>query len=412
MSYYTPTGTPGYGTAGASSPMRSEFTAIAAGFALLPSLPTTPGQLVVINQSGNAIVTSTQLTVDASGNLTTSANLTLSSGNLVITAGTLSVGGTTTHTGLVTLTGGATTANGNISITGSGQFSGPGTGLTGTAAALTVGSVSAASSSANAAYDLAFLNGSSLLYNANLNYNPSTGQLSVTGLAASSYALVLTGMNNASGWGLQVVGTYTGSGNSKLVSISDTGNTNGVNIQLIGNGSTNPNKYIRVNGGLFQILNSAYSASPLSMDDSGNLTLLGSGTFAGLTSSTTLSVGTTSTFSGVATFNAGAFTSRSAITAAATTTVNCNNSNYFYISMGTSITTLTVSNPGNGQAINVRFKQGSSGGPYTVAWPSSFRWNGGLAPVLSTAANAEDFLTAQYDNTDGTWVCSLLKGVQ
>lgn len=105
-----------------------------------------------------------------------------------------------------------------------------------------------------------------------------------------------------------------------------------------------------------------------------------------------------------------AFTTTSAVVAAATTTINCQTSNVFRVSMGANITTLTVSNPQDGQTINMRFKQDGSGSR-TIAWPASFKWAGGSAPALSTAASAEDFVAAQYDATDATWAASMLKSL-
>lgn len=52
---------------------------------------------------------------------------------------------------------------------------------------------------------------------------------------------------------------------------------------------------------------------------------------------------------------------------------------------------------------NVIFKvtQGPSGGPYTVTWPATIvKWPGGVAPTLSTAANAVDLISFYYDGTD------------
>jgi hypothetical protein len=118
------------------------------------------------------------------------------------------------------------------------------------------------------------------------------------------------------------------------------------------------------------------------------------------------------TFSGVATFGGAAFTTTQTVSYGTTTNIDCSTSNAFRIVFGAgNITTLNLNNPHNGQAINVRFKQDGTGGR-TVTWPASFRWNGGTTPLLSTPANAIDFLSAQYDSTDGTWVCNLLKGVQ
>ena len=118
------------------------------------------------------------------------------------------------------------------------------------------------------------------------------------------------------------------------------------------------------------------------------------------------------TTAGLWSINAGAFTPTVVVTYGTTTTINCALGNAFRVVFGAgNITTLTVSNPSDGQAISIRFKQDATGGR-TIAWPASFRWNGGLAPVLSTAANAIDLLSATYDATDATYVCSLLKGVQ
>lgn len=114
---------------------------------------------------------------------------------------------------------------------------------------------------------------------------------------------------------------------------------------------------------------------------------------------------------GVSTFSAGAATTTSAIAAAATTTINCRNSNVFRISMGANITTLTVSNPADGQTINVRFIQDATGSR-TVSWPTSFKWPGGASIALSTAANAVDLLVATYFSDTGFWLVSLTRDIR
>ena len=91
-----------------------------------------------------------------------------------------------------------------------------------------------------------------------INNATHTGVLSaptvvVTGaLTATTTALTSTGLTNT-------------------LKITDTG-VNGANIQLVGDGSTTPNKFIRASGGNFQILNSAYTAVILSINDSGVVT--------------------------------------------------------------------------------------------------------------------------------------------
>lgn len=107
----------------------------------------------------------------------------------------------------------------------------------------------------------------------------------------------------------------------------------------------------------------------------------------------------------------GGYTPTVALTYGATTTMDCSTSNAFRVTLTGNITTFSVTNPSDGQSIVVRFIQDATGSR-TIAWPASFRWAGGIAPALSTLANYHDLLTAQYDATDATWVCSLLKGIQ
>lgn len=95
-----------------------------------------------------------------------------------------------------------------------------------------------------------------------------TSALSVFG-TTSAFAAFISGANAASGSGLQVVGTFTGSGNTSLVNISDVNNNNGVNIQLSGNGVTTPSKFLRVQGGIFEVINSAYAARSFGLQDNG-----------------------------------------------------------------------------------------------------------------------------------------------
>lgn len=115
--------------------------------------------------------------------------------------------------------------------------------------------------------------------------------------------------------------------------------------------------------------------------------------------------------SGAVSGGAAAFTGRArtvpvALTVAANTALNVSLSNAFTAAMTANITTLTISNAAEGQAITVLFTQDGVGGR-TIAWPASFRWAGGSPPVLSLAANAVDLLSAQYIN--GAWHAALAK---
>lgn len=64
----------------------------------------------------------------------------------------------------------------------------------------------------------------------------------------------------------------------------------------------------------------------------------------------------------------------------------------------------TLANPTNlvdGQVFNIRIKQDGTGGR-TLAYGNKFKFPGGVAPVLSTAIDATDFMSCQYDATDDT----------
>jgi hypothetical protein len=68
----------------------------------------------------------------------------------------------------------------------------------------------------------------------------------------------------------------------------------------------------------------------------------------------------------------------------------------------------TISNPKDGQTINWYITQDATGGR-TIVWPTSFKWPGGTAGALSTAANAVDLLVASYRSSTGFWSCTLQK---
>ncbi len=122
----------------------------------------------------------------------------------------------------------------------------------------------------------------------------STGNLTLSAFASKAANVVFAGPNGAAGapsfralvaadipslsasylsaGGGTVSGQTTIQTSSLINSlvISDQG-INGSNLQLIGNGTSAPNKYLRSRDGLFDILNSGYSATIFSLDDSGNI---------------------------------------------------------------------------------------------------------------------------------------------
>ena len=91
-------------------------------------------------------------------------------------------------------------------------------------------------------------------------------------------------------------------------------------------------------------------------------------------------------------------------------TVNCALSNVFTTTFTANVTVApTISSPADGQTINWFITQDATGSR-TITWPTSFKWAGGSAPTLSTAANSADLLVATYRSTTGFWYASLSKG--
>lgn len=130
-----------------------------------------------------------------------------------------------------------------------------------------------------------------------------------------------------------------------------------------------------------------------------------------------LSGGTTSVFCTmpadfVTKTSAGKFGSQAAttpvsVTFSATPTIDCSTSNVFYMgTMTANITSLTLSNPTDGQTISIEFTQDGTGSR-TLAMPASFKWSGGTAGVLTTAANAVDVLIATWRASTSTWRVAL-----
>lgn len=72
-------------------------------------------------------------------------------------------------------------------------------------------------------------------------------------------------------------------------------------------------------------------------------------------------------------------------------TLDLETGNVFQTTLTENITTLTLGNPpasGTAYGFVLRIVQGSSG--FTVTWPSSIKWSGGFAPVVSTGSGDID----------------------
>lgn len=97
---------------------------------------------------------------------------------------------------------------------------------------------------------------------------------------------------------------------------------------------------------------------------------------------------------------------------AAEMAVNCALSNVFTTTLTANVTTApTFSNLKDGQTISWFLTQDATGSR-TATWPTSFKWPGGTAGTLSTAANAVDVLVATYRSSTGFWYCSLDKDLK
>ena len=111
-----------------------------------------------------------------------------------------------------------------------------------------------------------------------------------------------------------------------------------------------------------------------------------------------LTIYTTSvTVSGDITAKRFKLTMPTAITAAATTTIDLSTGNVFTVNMGLNITTLTLTNPVVGTYL-IKFVQDATG-TRDVSFPTAWKWAGGVIPSLTNTANKLDIVTLIYDGT-------------
>lgn len=85
--------------------------------------------------------------------------------------------------------------------------------------------------------------------------------------------------------------------------------------------------------------------------------------------------------------------------------IDCALSNAFLLNAPTGNVTITISNaPASGvsQTIMIKFIQHGTTAR-TVTWPSSFKWPGGTAHVVSTGLGAVDIIAATTMDGGTTW---------
>lgn len=97
------------------------------------------------------------------------------------------------------------------------------------------------------------------------------------------------------------------------------------------------------------------------------------------------------------------------LTSGSTVSIDASLSNTFRLVAGTSFTLANPTNLADGQTILIRILQ-DGGGSRAITYGSMYKFPSGADKLLSTAANASDMLTCEYDSTDGTLNCTLLKG--
>ena len=88
------------------------------------------------------------------------------------------------------------------------------------------------------------------------------------------------------------------------------------------------------------------------------------------------------------------------LTDATTIDTDASKSNHFYVTLGGNRTLGNPTNLKDGVILNWWVKQDGTGSR-TLAYGSKFKWPSGSAPILTTAANSVDLITAQYhESTD------------
>jgi hypothetical protein len=93
---------------------------------------------------------------------------------------------------------------------------------------------------------------------------------------------------------------------------------------------------------------------------------------------------------------------RSTVTAASTTTLNCSTANVFYIALNAAITTLAFSNvPTTGTAYSLTLQLAITTG--SITWPTSVKWGTGTAPTLSATGKTDTFVLMTHDGGTTWW---------
>jgi hypothetical protein len=243
--------------------------------------------------------------------------------------------------------------------------------------------------------------------NVTINAPSSGAALAVTtGTGTNQFGVTVAMAQTGATSGTAFYATRAGStansvGLGPNIQLSDTTNSTGVLLQATWSGSGSLGQLE-----VFQYTNGSWGQSAYW---NGNRGLVLNAPSSGAALTVTAATGGT-TNAGL-TVNGSAATPTSAVTFSATAmTVDCTKSNVFTTTFTANVTTApTISNPQDGQTLNWFITQDATGSR-TMTWPTSFKWPGGTAGVLSTAANAVDLLVATYRSSTGFWYATLSKG--
>jgi hypothetical protein len=103
------------------------------------------------------------------------------------------------------------------------------------------------------------------------------------------------------------------------------------------------------------------------------------------------------------------------VSSAATTVIDFSLANSCVLSLGASITTLTLNNINPGMVFRIVCLQ-AGGGSHTIAWPTTinaggtavtFHWTGGSAPTLTTTNAKADVISFLFDGAN-IWELSIV----
>ncbi len=90
--------------------------------------------------------------------------------------------------------------------------------------------------------------------------------------------------------------------------------------------------------------------------------------------------------------------------------IDCALGDYFTLTLTANVTSITFSNlPGAGKGASKWIEIVQGAGPYTVAWPASFKWLGGSAGAVSTINATVDELAITTVNNGTAWKATLGK---